>query len=250
MNCLFLTKHFIYMRFLFFLVPACLLFLAVEGGAQSFWFGAKGGGAMNLQSWGSGGGDVSLNRSPMFSLNGDAFIESLDPLQKGSLYASLGFHTRGSGLRYFSVNNLFNDVLRYRFHNVVLELGAKKTLAQRGELFPYFILGVRGEYTVGNNLDNLVTFNTFVYPEFIRKFNYGVTAGGGFELPMSELANVFLEFALMPDLSFQYEQLPIYNIRSPWPPYNRINLGLTQVRNLSIEIKAGVKFLRKVEYID
>ena len=77
-----------------------------------------------------------------------------------------------------------------------------------------------------------------------------MTAGGGFELPMSELANVFLEFALMPDLSFQYEQLPIYNIRSPWPPYNRINLGLTQVRNLSIEVKAGVKFLRKVEYID
>jgi len=250
MNFLFLTKHFFRMRFLSLLITTLVIFIAIESGAQSFWFGAKGGGAMNLQSWGSGGGDVSLNRSPMFSLNGDAFIESLDPLQKGSLYASLGLHTRGSGLRYFSVNNLFNDVLRYRFHNVVLELGAKKTLAQRGELFPYFILGVRGEYTVGNNLDNLVTFNTFVYPEFIRKFNYGVTAGGGFELPMSELANVFLEFALMPDLSFQYEQLPIYNIRSPWPPYNRINLGLTQVRNLSIEVKAGVKFLRKVEYID
>jgi hypothetical protein len=218
--------------------------------AQSFWFGAKGGAAMNLQSWGQGGGDVSINRNPMFSINGDGFIESYDPLQKGSLYAALGFHTRGSALRYFSLNNAFNDQLQYRFYNAVLELGAKKTLAPQGELLPYFILGVRGEYTLGNNLDNLVTFNTFVYPEFVRNFNYGFTAGGGFELAMSELSNIFVEFALMPDLSFQYEQLPLYNIRSPWPPYNKINLGLTQVRNLSIELKVGAKFLRKVEYID
>lgn len=218
--------------------------------SQSFWFGAKGGMAMNLQSWGKGGGDFSLSRGPMFSINGDATIESYDEFGKGTLYAQLGFHTRGSGLRYYSLTNAFNSLLNYKFNNIVLELGAKKPLPMRGELIPYFLVGLRGEYTVGHNLDNLVTFNTFVYPEFVRKFNYGVTVGGGFELPMSELSNVYLEFDIMPDLSFQYEQIPIYNVRSPWPPYNRINLGLTQVRNLSIEVKAGVKFLRKVEYID
>jgi hypothetical protein len=226
------------------------MFFSFTVHAQSFWFGAKGGTAMNLQSWGNGGGDFSLNRGPMFSLNGDAFVESYDAFNQGTLYAQLGFHTRGSGLRYYSLTNAFNDLLNYKFRNIVLELGAKKSLSMRGELIPYFLLGLRGEYTVENNLENLVTFNTFVYPEFVRNFNYGVTVGGGFELPMSELSHVFLEFAVMPDLSFQYEQLPVYNVRSPWPPYNRINLGLTQVRNVSVEAKVGVKFLRKVEYID
>jgi hypothetical protein len=218
--------------------------------AQSYWFGAKGGAAMNLQSWGNGSPDVGLNRSPMFSVNGDIFVESYDEDKKGALYAQLGYHTRGSSLRFFSFNNTFNDLLSYRFRNIVLELGGKKSLKLIDDFEPYFIVGVRGEYTVGNNFNNLVTFNTLVYPEFINKFNYGVTIGGGFEMYMSELSNVFLEFAVMPDLSFQYEQTPIYNIRSPWPPYNNINLGLTQVRNLSIEAKVGVKFLRKVEYID
>ncbi|MGB4958970.1 MAG: hypothetical protein WBO36_05805, partial [Saprospiraceae bacterium] len=153
-------------------------------------------------------------------------------------------------LRFFSFNNSFNDLLNYRFNNVVLDIGAKKLINLDKEFMPYFILGVRGEYTVGNNFDNLLTFNSLVYPEFIRKFNYGVTFGGGFELPMSEMSNVFLEFSVHPDLSFQYEQLPLYNVISPWPPYDRINLGLTQVKNLSIEAKVGIKFLRKVEYID
>ncbi|MBL0099343.1 MAG: hypothetical protein IPP49_04190 [Saprospiraceae bacterium] len=166
------------------------------------------------------------------------------------MYAQLGFHTRGSALRYFSINNAFSDVIGYKFRNVVLELGAKKSLNLDKEYDPYFILGIRGEYTVGSNLSDLITFNTLVYPEFIRKFNYGVTVGGGFETEMSEMSNVFLEFSIQPDLSFQYEQLPLYGIRTPWPPNDRINLGLTQVRNVSIEVKAGVRFLRKVVYID
>ncbi|MBK8668186.1 MAG: hypothetical protein IPN89_01480 [Saprospiraceae bacterium] len=228
----------------------CFFFLIGAAHSQSFWFGLKGGAAMNLQNWGDGASGVSTNRNPLFTINGDVFIESVDEQKKGSLYAQLGFHTRGSALRYFSINNAFSDVIGYKFRNVVLELGAKKSLNLDKEYDPYFILGIRGEYTVGSNLSDLITFNTLVYPEFIRKFNYGVTVGGGFETEMSEMSNVFLEFSIQPDLSFQYEQLPLYGIRTPWPPNDRINLGLTQVRNVSIEVKAGVRFLRKVVYID
>lgn len=218
--------------------------------SQSFWFGAKTGAAMNLQSWGSGGSGLSFNRSPLFSINGDIIVESYDELKKGALYAQVGLHTRGSSLRFFSFNNNFNDLQKYKFHNVVLELGAKKSLNLKNDFDPYFIMGVRCEYTIGNNFEDLVTFNSLVYPEYIRKLNYGITVGGGFEMVMSELSNVFLEFSVQPDLSFQYEQFPISNVRSPWPPYDPINLSLTQVRNLSIEAKVGFKFLRKVEYID
>ena len=47
--------------------------------SQSFWFGAKTGAAMNLQSWGSGGSGLSFNRSPLFSINGDIIVDILLP---------------------------------------------------------------------------------------------------------------------------------------------------------------------------
>jgi len=226
-----------------------------SGHAQSFWFGAKGGAAMNLQNWGNGGDGVGLNRSPMFSVNGDILIESYDEFYKGALYAQLGFHTRGSSLRFFSFNNVFSDLLNYKFRNIVLELGAKKTLNLGKEYNPYFILGIRGEYTVGTDFGNftnqgLLFTNNFVDNAFVKKFNYGVTVGGGFEMYLSALSNVFAEFSIQPDLSFQYEQPPLYNLTSPWPPFDKVNIGLQQVRNVSIEAKVGIKFLRKVEYID
>jgi hypothetical protein len=239
----FYTSKFI---FLFFVIFA---FLDLKG--QSFWFGAKGGAAMNFQSWGDGGFGGSVNRDPLFSLNGDLFIESYDEFRKGALYAQAGYHVRGSSFRFFSFNNVFSEQQGFQFRNIVAEVGAKKSLINSDKYNPYFILGVRGEYTISTNLDRYVEFGQLFYPinEFVRKFNYGVTAGGGFELPVSDLSNVFVEFSLQPDLSFQYEQQPLFNIIDPWTS-QPTNIGLRQVRNLSIEAKVGIKFLRKVEYID
>ena len=195
---------------LLFVLLVSSLFFVHHGFSQSFWFGAKGGAAMNFQSWGDGSFSGSVNRDPLFSLNGDIFIESYDEYKKGTLYAQVGFHTRGSSFRFFSFNNTFTEQQGFKFRNIVAEVGAKKTLNLGKELEPYFILGIRGEYTIGTNLDDYINFGSLYYPvsEFVRKFNYGVTAGGGFEMKMSELSNVFVEFSLQPDLSFQYEQQP------------------------------------------
>jgi hypothetical protein len=238
------------MNFKIIFIVAILLGTLINGFSQSFWFGPKGGLAMNNQNWGSGSSSLSFGRDPMFSFNGDLFVESYDEAKKGALYAQLGYHTRGSALRFFSFNNSFNSLAKYKFNNLVLELGAKKSLNLGKEFEPYFIMGIRGEYTVSDNLNSFSIFSTIVNSDYTRRFNYGVTIGGGFEMVMSELSNVFLEFSLQPDLSFQYEQFPIPDIPNPWFPNERINLPLTQVRNLSIEAKVGVKFLRKVEYID
>jgi len=235
---------------LFYLLVLSLFFVH-HGFSQSYWFGAKGGAAMNFQSWGDGSFSGSVNRDPLFSLNSDIFIESYDEYKKGTLYAQVGYHTRGSSFRFFSFNNTFTEQQGFKFRNIVAEVGAKKTLNLGKELEPYFILGIRGEYTIGTNLDDYINFGNLYYPvsEFVRKFNYGVTAGGGFEMKMSELSNVFIEFSLQPDLSFQYEQQPLFNVIDPWTS-QPVNLGLRQVRNLAVELKVGVKFLRKVEYID
>jgi hypothetical protein len=215
------------------------------------WFGVKAGPGVNFQSWSDGSFSNSSNTSPLFSLNGDLFVESYDEEKKGSLYAQLGFHTRGSSFRFLSFNNTFTDVQGFKYRNLVLELGARKPFDLDKEFDPYFILGIRGEYTVGTNLDNYLSFGSLFYPvnDFVREFNYGVTLGGGFETYLSELTNVFVEMSLQPDLSFQYMQPPLFNITEPWTQQT-INLPLRQSRNLSIELKAGVRFLRKVEYID
>jgi hypothetical protein len=218
---------------------------------QSFWFGPKIGGAMCFQNWGDGRSGNGLNSDPLFSLNGDIVVESYDELKKGALYASLGYHTRGSSEQFLSFNNAFRFRQNYKFNNVVLELGAKRSLNLSKDFDPYFLLGIRAEYTVSTNLED---FDFMINPYtprdvFVRKFNYGVSAGGGFEMEMSELSNVFFEFAIQPDLSFQYESPPA-RIIDPLQPNQTLDLPLTRVRNLSLELKVGIKFLRKVEYID
>lgn len=206
---------------------------------------------MNLQSWGDGSFGGSINRDPLFSLNGDIFMESLDDLRKGSLYVQAGYHTRGSALRFFSFNNSFSELQGFKFRNLVAEVGAKKPLNLIKSLDPYFVLGVRGEYTLNTNLDDFLNYGSLFYPvnEFVRKINYGLTFGGGIEKVVSEVSNLFFEFTIQPDLSFQYEQQPLNNVIDPWTR-QPVSIGLRQVRNLSIEVKAGIKFLRKVIYED
>lgn len=222
----------------------------VTGNGQSFWFGAKGGGGMNFQSWGNGL-TQNINRDPIFSLNGDIFIESFDEFNRGSLYAQFGYHTRGSSIRFVSFNNLFETQQGFRFNNLVLEAGARKTFSINKSVFPYYHVGLRGEYTVSTNLDDYKIFNNLFYPmnEFVRKFNYGVSFGGGFIKPVTELSDLFLDITISPDLSFQYEQPPIPNVIDPIT-FQRVSLELRQVRNLSIEAKIGIRFLRRVIYED
>ena len=234
-----------------YIFVSSFLFFSASIFGQSYWFGTKLGGAMSFQSWGDGTSGGGLNRDPLFSINGDIVVESYDEFKRGALYASLGYHTRGSSIQFFSFNNAFSARQGYKFNNIVLELGAKRSLNLSKDFDPYFIIGIRGEYTLNTNLKDLEFLNNPYTPNdvFVRKFNYGVTAGGGFEMEMSELSNVFFEFSLQPDLSFQYESPPA-SVIDPFQMGQTIELPLRRVRNVSLELKVGIKFLRKVEYID
>jgi len=173
----------------------------------------------------------------------------------------LGYHTRGTSMRttFFSTSgNRFDQNLSIKFNNVALAIGAKKKLGSLGNLTPYYMLGVRGEYTISTNLAQFEKYNTCypIYPidkkEFIKKFNYGAIFGGGFEFPFSDLIGGLLEFSINPDFSRQYEQPPISNIINQCNSTNSqpINIPERKISNITFEISLGLRFLRKVEYID
>lgn len=237
------------MRLLFSTIIICFFSLTLAG--QSYWFGAKTGLALNWQSWGTGIG-TSLDRNQLISYPIDLFIESYDEEGKGSFYASLGYRTRGTSYRVFSNFGTTNANQSFKFNNLVLEAGVSKRLKfQFLNMTPFYKLGLRGEYTVSTNLKDYLVFNSLFFPvdEFVKKFPFGFTAGGGFEYEMAELYGMIFEFTINPDIGLQYEQPPLNNVRDPYTNQNTF-IDLRQVRNLSLEFKLGIRFLRKVVYVD
>lgn len=239
-----------------FLVSLFSSGLVAQGGSI---FGIKGGLALTNQQW------QSFQRDPLLRLQGDVFVESLPEENDFALYASLGYHPKGSALRNqlaqnFSSGQLFRvPPQRFIFHNVSLILGAKQKFDLPGKEAKFFYaLGVRGDYTVDTNLDEFQDFNnTFVsfalYPiddtQFIREINYGITVGGGMEYALSEFVGLSLEVNFHPDFSLQYEQPEIPNVTNPFT-FQLDSIPERRIRNLALEVSLGLRFLRKVIYVD
>jgi hypothetical protein len=210
---------------------------------QSYWFGPKGGGGLGFQNW------QNSQSNALFTPNVDLFIESFSEDNTGAVYASLGYHIRGSAIRAFDFNGQLFSNQGFKFRNLVAEVGWKKYLLQERTSQPYFGFGIRGEYTVSNNLADYSRFANPFYPdkELARKWMYGVTVAGGFDYSLSDLIKGFVEISIMPDLSDQYFQPPLRNIIDPWTR-QKIDLEERRIRNVTLEVKVGIKFLRKVIY--
>lgn len=211
--------------------------------SQSFWFGPKGGGGLGFQNW------QNSQTNPLFTPNVDLFIESYSEENTGGVYASLGYHYRGSAVRAFDFNGQLFSNQGFKFRNIVAEVGWKKYLLKERVYQPYFGFGLRGEYTLSNNLADYSRFANPFYPdvELARKWMYGVTVAGGFEYSLKEMIKGFIELSLMPDLSDQYFQPPLRNVIDPWTR-QKVDLEERRIRNMTFEVKLGFKFLRKVVY--
>ena len=210
--------------------------------AQSFHFGPKGGMGINLQQWNN------FERDPLFTPFGDFFIESYTEGSNSSLYAQVGYHTRGSAIRLFSFNGpSFNN--SFKFNNAVLTAAAKRFISNKKSARPYYLIGIRAEYTLSTNLSDFEERQSLFYPiEFyVNKFNYGFTVGGGYDFPLGDLYGGFIEFTVNPDVSLQYEQPPIPNVISPFTG-QPVTISERRIRNISLEVTFGMRFLRKVEY--
>ncbi len=237
---------------LFFLVSSIL---STGTFAQSTAFGLKGGLTMGIQNWNG------FDQDPLIKYHGIAFVESADETAQFSVFAQAGYHLKGSAIRNRNflnptTGNFFRPpAQQFIFKNASLTLGGKRKYDISNTAKAYYLFGLRGDYTIGTNLDEYEDLNELngglFYPIdfYVRKWNYGVTLGGGLEVAFGELVGAVLEFTVNPDFSLQYRQPSIANVRDPYTGQNR-TISERTIRNITFEVTAGFRFLRKVEYID
>ena len=236
----------------YFLLLVFALCIGSTGLAQGSAFGLKGGLTIGTQKWNS------IDRDPLFAWHGAAYIESLPEANDFSLMAQLGYHVKGSAIRnsLIFINGIQSrsPVQTFEFYNLSLVLAAKQKydLGLNGKY--YYILGLRGDYTLDHNLEEYEEINQFSgfypFPNRVRKLNFGLTVGGGMEFMFAELVGGLLEFTVNPDLTAQYRQEAIQGtVNNPYTG-NPISIGERVIRNLTFEISLGIRLLRKVEYID
>jgi hypothetical protein len=222
--------------------------------AQGTAYTIKGGLTLGIQKWNS------FDQDPLFKYHGAISAESLDESSLFSVFAQAGYHLKGSALRNQNFFDLNGNVVRlsaqeFIFKNISVILGAKRKYDLSDAMRGYYLLGLRGDYTLGTNLDEYKEANSFngglFYPDnaFVRDWNYGVTIGGGFEFPLGELVGATLEATVNPDFSYQYRQPSIPNVRDPYTGQNRTIQERT-IRNVTFEITAGFRLLRIIEYVD
>ena len=218
---------------------------------KQYAWGIKGGLTMGFQQWNRG------QRQALFAPHAILFIESAEEEDKFSVFAQAGVHVKGSSVRYRNIylnGNLSNQQSdRYEYYNASLTLGGKQKFDMNESTKYYYLFGIRGDYTIGTNLDDYADRNSLFFPDnaFVRKWNYGVTVGGGFEFPFSEFISGLLEFTFNPDFSRQYRQDPIPNVIDPLnrnPGVTR-TLQETYITNRTFEVTLGIRFLRRVEYV-
>lgn len=236
------------------LIFTCLL---VTMQAQSTAYVLQGGLTMATQRW-----DNNFDREPMFSPHMALAIESVNnDNDASSFFAQLGYHVKGSAQRFQFINlnnNLpFPGVVtqRFEFNNVSLILGAKQKKPLREKSKFYYFGGLRGDYTVDTNIDRLTDGNPFLTPfypfvAYMNRWMFGLSLGGGLEFKFSELIGGEIKLSVNPDLTLQYNQPPILNVQDPFNPGQNRTIEARRIRNLTIELSAGIRLLRKVEYID
>lgn len=256
----------------FFLLFFCLLLgghsltaqnLDQEGEFGVDWggylFGIKGGLSLGNQDW------SGLETEFLLGYHGALFYETVPAAGRFSFFGQLGYHLRGSRIsrrRAFTFNGggVTLPADDFRFNNISLALGAKSVVSYTrfGDL--YYLLGLRADYNVSTNLGeyDLLTSTAGIgfranypidSPDFIRPITFGAVFGGGLAFPLTEGMGGFVELRANPDFSLQYEQGAIENVINPFGPGNR-TLPARAIRNFTIEVSFGIRFLRKWRYVN
>lgn len=217
-------------------------------------FGIRGGASLATQNW------SGIEMRPLLTYHVDAFVETLPEEGRFSLWASLGYHVRGSRLQRSVGIDFNNNVFQipgenFQFRNASLMVGGKQIFKYTKVADIYYTLGLRLDYTINTNLrdyDALTNFRGFFPSEdlgMVRRINYGFVAGGGFDIPLSDKVGAVVQLTAHPDFSIQYDQAPIENVIDPYRASNT-SIPQRRIRNFTLELSVGFRFLRKVEYID
>lgn len=245
-------------------LPAVAQDLDLEGEYGVDWggyfFGVKGGLSLANQQW-SG---LETEILPVY--HAALHYETIPNQGRFSFFTQAGYHLRGSRIsrrRGFSFNGqgVTLPADDFRFRNLSVAVGAKSVFSQVRFGDAYYLLGLRADYSISNNLgeyDRLATAVAggaafrlnypFDSPDFINPFTYGAIFGAGILFPINEKMGGFLEISASPDFSFQYNQGPVENVIDPFGGAPR-TIGERQIRNLTIELSFGVRFLRSWRYV-
>ncbi|MBU6340767.1 MAG: hypothetical protein KGS48_04675 [Bacteroidetes bacterium] len=226
--------------------------------AQSTAFVFQGGLSLGTQKW-----DNSFDRKILYASHFAIAVESVNnDDDKSAFFVQLGYHIKGSAVRflYYNINSGFPNAgfsrERFEFRNLSLILGFKQKFALNGSDNKryYYFGGLRGDYTLSTNLEELpnAKLNPGFYPlpGGVRHLIGGFSVGGGFEFSFSELVGGELKVSLHPDVTLQYRQNPIPNVVNPNNPGTTYTIPERRIRNTTLEVGVGLRLLRKVVYVD
>ena len=220
--------------------------------AQYTGYSLKLGPTLAFQNW------EGYNQSPLFAFHADLQVESLSDTDPNSLYASLGYHQRGSSIRTqtFTIGGqrFRQEPIDFIFHNVALALGAKRgatVLGQRGHV----AFALRGEVNVGSDLGGDIaedrnmrspTGVRFPLDEFVNRFVAGVDVGAGIDFSISPSAECMVEFRVSPDFTRQYRQPPLnVTVRdNTGAPIGTAVQPEESISNVTIELSIGFRLVR------
>jgi hypothetical protein len=189
-------------------------------------------------------------REPFLRYHGYVSIESTSEINPNALYARLGYHIKGSAINirnFYDVDGNQYEGASYamEFHNLAFSVGVK----QRRELginkFYHYGFGIRGDYNLNTKFGLL--FQGFEGTE--NKFTYGVNVDVGLELPLSELVGVIFEIGISPDFADQVF-IPPQDTGYTYPTGEPVILQQTQLRNVVIEARLGLRLWNKIIYTD
>lgn len=211
-----------------------------NGHTQSMYFGLKAGPTIAFQQW-----NGYQKSNPLLALHLMAHLESYG--QASSFFLNAGINPKGRGLRFNDyVSPISGKVIRGGYSRIVFKnaevvAGIKKYYELSDDFEWFYSFGVRGSYTYGTEFGDITYLNT----NGLRKFNYGVSAGGGIRLISNEFFRPLLHITFSPDLSQQIYTPPQ---ELTTPSGNRYQVPEQEIRNISLEIGVTLQFLRKVIY--
>jgi hypothetical protein len=190
-----------------------------------------------------------FERDPFFRLHFLARMESTSEISPNALYASLGYHTKGSAVNtsaYIDDNGNENEgsSSSMEFHNLSLSFGVKQR-KEVGTNFLSYGFGLRGDFNLSTDFEAF-----FVGLEGSENnFTYGLNFDVGWEFPLSELISTTIEVGFYPDLSNQLF-IPFQDTGYNYSNGQPIVIQESEIKNVVFEARAGFRFWRKVIYVD
>lgn len=217
-----------------------VVFLPNRSAGQSMYFGVKGGPVVAFQKW-----NGYQETKPLLALHLMGHIESYG--DESVFFLNAGINPKGRGLRYNDyVSPITGRVVRGGYSRIIFKnaevgTGIKRYYEWTDDIEFFYSFGLRLSYTYGSEFGNIRYINT----NAIRKWNYGVSVGGGFRLKSNEFFRPLLHISFSPDLS-QQVYVPQQELQTP--AGDRFTMPEQGIKNTSMEIGVTLQFLRKVIY--